>query len=166
VLETRLIEDVHQVRHFFLQGALCHVLAVSLYSILSGCSESRRDPCELLTALEVKSVDSSVSYSLWAGRDGEKKEDEVCMYYTSEGEPKVMLFVWYDKDKVEENSVVVDLPGVGSKAVAAFSESELKLLVVKSTDGVVGLRVRKPVARDSLELLEIVQLAETALSRN
>ena len=50
------------------------------------------------------------------------------------------------------------------KAVAAFPDSELKLLAVKSTDGVVGLRVKKPVTRDSLELLESVQLAETALS--
>ena len=151
------------------------LVALISYAILPGCSDNRRDPCELMTAMEVKSVDSSVSYSLWAGRDGEKSEDEVCMYYTSEGDPKVMLFVWYDKEKdpsslvdrqdADDDSVVVDLPGVGSKAVAAFSDSELKLLAVKSVDGVVGIRVRKPVKRDSLELLEIVQLVETALSR-
>jgi hypothetical protein len=156
--------------------AIASLLVFIPYIVLSGCSENRQDPCELLTALEVKSVDASVDYSLWAGRDGKKKEDEVGMYYNSEGDPKVMLFVWYDKDidpdllvdrhEAEEHSVFVDLPGVGSKAVAAFSDSELKLLAVKSTDGVVGLRVRKPVANDSLELLEVAQLAETALSRN
>jgi hypothetical protein len=156
--------------------AVASLLVLIPYIVLSGCSEDRRDPCALLTVLEVKSVDASVDNSLWTGRNGQKKEDEVCTYYTSEGDPKVMLFMWYDKDtdpdllvdrhEAEKDSLVVDLPGVGSKAVAVFSDSKLKLLAVRSTDGVVGLRVKKPVTRDSLELLEIVQLAETALSRH
>lgn len=141
-----------------------------------GCSGARRDPCELLTADEVKSVDETVTYSLWAGRGGEKKDDEVCMFYTEDGEPRVMLFAWYDKDKDpqeltkkgarDSGAMVIDVPGVGTKAAALFADDELKLLAVKSSPGVVGLRVRMPVSKDSVEFDVIAQLAEKALSRN
>jgi hypothetical protein len=130
----------------------------------------------LLSALEVKSIDADVEYSMWAGKNESKRENEVCMYYTAEGDPKVMLFVWYDKDEDPELLVesqgregdleVAHVPGVESQAVAAFFEQELKLLAVKSPGGVVGFRVRWPVAKDSPEMLEIARLAETALSRN
>jgi len=143
---------------------------------LTACAESRRDPCQLLAVEDVKSVDNTVAISLWAGRDGERKDDEVCMFHTNDGDPRVMLFVWYDKDKTPEEllangatgtgTVVVDLSETGSNAAATFSNDELKLLAVKSVRGVVGIRVRKPVTKDSPELSKVVQLAEKALSRN
>lgn len=151
---------------------LCLIVALGS----AGCSGARKDPCELLTADEVKSVDKTVTYSLWAGRGGERKDDEVCMFYTKGSEPRVMLFVWYDKDIDPEEltkkgardsaAMVVDLPGAGEKAAALFVAGELKLLTVKTFQGVVGLRVRMPVHADSAEFDEIVQLAESALSRN
>lgn len=155
---------------------LARILPPIFCMALSGCAESRRDPCELLTVFEVESVDSTIEYSVWAGKDEGKKENEVCIYYTANGDPRVMLFVWYDRNAdpdlliddrdAQGNLETVLLPGVGTRAVAAFSEQELKLLAVRSAEGVVGFRVRKPVTRDSVELLEIAQLAEKALSRN
>lgn len=143
---------------------------------LAGCSDTRRDPCQLLTVEDVKSVDSSVSVSSWAGRGGERKDDEVCMFYTDDGDPRVMLFVWYDQEKDpkkltkkgagDTGAMVVDLPGIGSKAAASFTDDELKLLSVKSAQGVVGLRVRKSISKDSADFKQIVKLAEHALSRN
>ena len=67
--------------------------------VISACTESRRDPCELLTELEVKAVDPTIENSQWAGKEGGKLEDEVCIYSAANGDPKVMLFVWYDKNK-------------------------------------------------------------------
>jgi hypothetical protein len=153
------------------------ILIVSVsYIAVYGCAESRQDPCELLSAFEVTSIDADVEYSVWAGQEERKRENEVCMYYTTDGDPKVMLFVWYDKSEdpealvrnqgAEANLEVVRLPEAESEAVAAFSDSQLKLLAVKTTGGVAGIRIRKPVTKGDPELLEIVQMAETALSRN
>lgn len=143
---------------------------------LAGCSEARRNPCELLTVEDVESVDNTVSVSIWAGRDGERKKDEVCVFYTDEGDPRLMLFVWYDKDIDPQKLVaagasgtharIVDLPGVGLKAAASLGDDELKLIAVKSAQGVVGLRVKKPVSESSAEFKEIIQLAEKAAFRN
>jgi hypothetical protein len=143
--------------------------------LLYACSEERSDPCQLLTADEVRSVDGSVVYSSWAGREGAKEDDEVCMYNTVDDEPRVMLFVWYDKtadprtlvdqSSVGDNTKLVDLEGIGTKAAAVFSGQELKLLAVQSAEGVVGVRVRKVVTRDSAGFVEVVELVERALSR-
>jgi len=143
---------------------------------LAGCSEVRKNPCELLTVADVESVDNTVSVSIWAGRDGERKKDEVCVFFTDEGDPRVMLFVWYDKDRDPDTLVtegasgtdakIVDLPEVGLKAAASLGDDELKLLAVKSAQGVVGLRVRKSVSEESAEFKEIIQLAEKASFRN
>jgi hypothetical protein len=143
---------------------------------LAGCSDARVDPCRLLTVEDVRSVDDSVAVSLWAGRGGERKDNEVCMFYTDAGDPRVMLFVWYDSEKdpkalvakgqADAGATVVDVAGAGSNAAAAFRNDELKLLAVKSSQGVVGLRIRKPVSRDGADFDEAVRLAETALSRN
>ena len=145
----------------------------SIFLGLAACSETRRDPCELLTAEEVKSVDNTVTVSLWAGRDGERKDDEVCVFYTDDGDARAMLFVWYDDEKqplelVSESTPgaeIIELPGVGLDAAAAYGDNEVKLLAVKSATGVVGLRVRKPVRKNSAEFNAIARLAETALSR-
>jgi hypothetical protein len=143
--------------------------------ILTACSEARRDPCQLLSVEDVKSVDDSVAISIWAGRDGERKEDEVCVFHTKDGDPRVMLFVWYDKGKepnelvttgeTEPNLTVVEVPGVGSNAAATFNDDKLKTFAVKSPRGVVGLRVRKTIRRDSADFSDVAQLAEKALSR-
>ena len=95
---------------------------------LLGCSDTRRDPCQLLTVQDVKSLDSTISVSLWAGRDGERKEDEVCAFYTDDGDPRAMLFVWYDQDKepvelaqeaaAETSGQVIDLSNDGLHAAA------------------------------------------------
>jgi hypothetical protein len=142
---------------------------------LVGCSDSRRDPCQLLTVSDVKSVDNSVTVSLWAGRDGARKEDEVCAFYTADGDPRVMLFSWYEKQKApmelakmaaeESNGLVVDLPRVGLGAAAFFQGEDLKFLAVKSMQGVIGLRTKKDVKRDSPEFDQLVLLAGRALSR-
>ena len=142
---------------------------------LTACSEARRDPCQLLSVEDVRSVDSTVTSSFWAGRDGERKEDEVCMFQTDDGDPRVMLFVWYDSESdpwelaskgvAGTGATIVDLSGIGTEAAAAFSDDELKLLAVKSSRGLVGLRVRKTASRDSADFNEIVQLAEEALAR-
>lgn len=143
---------------------------------LAACTEARKDPCQLLGVEDVRSVDNTVTDSIWAGRDGERKDDEVCMYHTDEGEPRLMLFVWYDKNAdpetlVSEDSLAADarrveLSGIGSQAFAVYSDDELKLLAVKSERGVVGIRVRKPVSNDSDDFRAVARLAEKALSRN
>ena len=157
-------------RAIFLVSSIIFILG------LAACTDARKDPCQLLTVADVKSVDNTVADSIWAGRDGERKDDEVCMFHTGDGEPRVMLFVWYDKETdpgmlVSEGAAVsgaemVELPGIGLKAAATFSDDELKLLAVKSSRGVVGIRVRKSVGKDSADFNEIVQLTEKALSRN
>lgn len=121
-------------------------------------------------------MDSTVSTSIWAGRDGERKDDEVCVFYNNDRFPRVMLFVWYDQDTDPKNVVnkgaadsgamIVELPAIGSAAAGSFINNELGLLAVKSGQGVIGLRVKKPVQKNSAEFTEIVQLAEKALSRN
>ena len=148
-----------------------------LFIVLSliACSDSRRDPCHLITVQDVQSLDDTVTVSLWAGRDGERKDDEVCAFYTDDGDPRAMLFVWYDKEKepvvlaemaaAEMNGRVVDLSNVGLKAVAYFQGDELEFLAAKSTQGVIGLRTKESVRRDSTEQDQLVLLAEKALSR-
>ena len=148
-----------------------------LFVVLSllGCSDSRRDPCQLITVQDVKSLDNTVTVSLWAGRDGERKDDEVCAFYTDDGDPRAMLFVWYDKEKepvvlaemaaAEMNGRVVELSNVGLKAAAYFQGDELEFLAAKSTEGVIGLRTKESVKRNSIEQNQLVLLAEKALSR-
>ena len=155
-----------------------HRIAICLLFVtanLLGCSDARRDPCQLLTVQDVETLDNTVSNSLWAGRDGERKDDEVCGFYTSEGEPRAMLFVWYDKENepmdlatmaaAESNGQVVELSTVGSTAAAYFQGDELEFLAAKSPQGVIGLRTIEPVTRGSAEQDQLFLLAEKALSR-
>jgi hypothetical protein len=151
------------------------LLFVIIITSLTGCSEARMDPCELLSVDDVKELDSTVSISLWAGRGGKKKEDEVCMFYTDKGDPRVMLFVWYDKDKTPRDLVtkgekdlsneIVDLDIPGKEAVASFSENNLKLLAVKSSNGIIGLRVRNSIKKDSDGFDTLLDLSGKALSK-
>jgi len=151
------------------------LLFVIIITGLSGCSETRIDPCKLLSVSDVKEIDDTVSVSLWAGRGGKKKEDEVCMFYTEKGDPRVMLFVWYDKNKMPKDLVtngaqgmsdeILDLDIPGKEAAATFSHKDLKLLAVKSPNGIIGLRVRKPVERDSDGFDTLLVLSAKALSK-
>lgn len=143
---------------------------------LTACSESRKDPCRLLSVGDVQAVDNTVAIAVWAGRDGERKEDEVCVFHTAEGDARLMLFSWYDAETNPDQLVMegaefrgaefVELPGSGSRAVASFKGNELGLLAIQSPLGVVGIRIRKPVGRNSEELKTLTQLAEKALSRS
>lgn len=142
---------------------------------ISACADKRLDPCTLLSPEEVRAIDSGVSYSLWAGRGGERREDEVCVFYTKGGDARVMLFVWYEADAEpdelvaaavgDERAEIVEVPGSDTRAVAALDGDDLKLLAVESPEGVVGLRVRREIARDSSEFEAALLLARTALSR-
>jgi hypothetical protein len=142
---------------------------------LSGCSDARRDPCQLMTVQDVKSLDDTVTVSLWAGRDGEKKDDEVCGFYTDDGDPRAMLFVWYDTEKdpvvlaelaaAEMNGQVVEISNVGLSAAAYFQGDELEFLAARTVDGVIGLRTKASVRKGSAEQNQLVSLAEKALSR-
>jgi len=142
---------------------------------IPGCADSRRDPCQLLTVQDVQSLDNTVTTSLWAGRDGERKDDEVCAFYTNDGDPRAMLFVWYDKEKdpvelaemaaAETKGRVVGLANVGLKSAAYYQGDELEFLAARSTQGVIGLRTKESVKRDSAEQDQLVLLAEKVLSR-
>lgn len=139
---------------------------------VAACSDARTDPCKLLSVNDVKEIDDTVTVSLWAGRGGDKKENEVCMFYNEGGDPRIMLFSWYDKNKspreIVENGAkgsgeIVDIDIPGKEAVATFSEDELRLFAVKSSNGLVGLRVRKPVENDSADFQKLISLSEKAL---
>jgi hypothetical protein len=140
-----------------------------------GWSEARRDPCALITVQEMSSLDARVTTAVWAGEHEGGRPDEVRVYHSADGEPRVMLFAWYDVslDPVElvsegvgdRQADITSVAGERSGATAAFADGQLKLLAAKSSDGLVGLRVRKPVGRGSQDLDIAVGLAEKALSR-
>jgi hypothetical protein len=129
----------------------------------------------LLTVQDVQSLDNTVTTSVWAGRDGERKDDEVCAFYTKDGDPRVMLFVWYDQEKdpeelaemaaAETKGRVVGLTNVGLKSAAYYQGDELGFLAVRSSQGVIGLRTKESVKRDGAEQDQLVLLAEKVLSR-
>ena len=140
-----------------------------------GCSEARRDPCALITVQEMSSLDPRVTTPVWAGEHEGRRRDEVCVYHSIDGEPRVMLFAWYDvsldpvelvSDGVNDRQAdITSIQGDLAAATAAFSDGELRLLAAKSSNGLVGLRVRKPVGPGSQDLDIAVGLVEKALSR-
>jgi len=142
---------------------------------LVGCYDSRRDPCQLLTVQDMRSIDETITASLWVGRDGERKDDEVCAFYADDGDPRAMLFVWYDKEKdpielaklaaAPTYGQVEELPQMGSYAAAYYQGEELEFLAVKSTQGVIGLRAKKTIKRGSKAFDQLALLADKALSR-
>lgn len=66
----------------------------------------------------------------------------------------------------ESNGQVEELAGVGSRAAAYFQGEELELLAAKSNNGVIALRTKISVKRDSAEVDQLVLMAKKALSRN
>jgi hypothetical protein len=94
---------------------IIHICTAMAVFGLAGCSDMRRDPCQLLTVEDVKSVDNTVAFPIWAGRDGERKDDEVCVFNTADGDPRLMLFVWYDKEKYPEHLVTEGAADMGGQ---------------------------------------------------
>jgi hypothetical protein len=86
-----------------------------------------------------------------------------------------MLFVWYDQEKdpvelaemaaAETKGRVVGLTNVGLKSAAYYQGDELEFLAVRSSQGVIGLRTKESVKRDSAQQDQLVLLAEKVLSR-
>ena len=154
-------------------NTMINLLILTAILSLFACSEARKDPCQLLSVSDIQSLDDTVTLAAWAGRGAERQENEVCMYYADDGNPRFMLFVWYDEEKdprilvekgaSDNNSEIIDVPGVGSEAAAAFADDELKLLAVKSARGVVGIRARKPIRTGSAGFENVKRLAEKAL---
>lgn len=156
-------------------NTLSFCAATILCLTLAGCADARRDPCQLLTVGEVHGFDASVTTAVWAGAAEERTDGEVCVFYTGDGYPRMMLFFWYDEasspeelvttGSAETDSDIVDVPGVGSEAAAAFAGDEMRLLAVRSSRGTVGLRVKRSVMRGSAEFDELARLAEEASLR-
>lgn len=153
----------------------CLICLLLIVICIPGCVDSRRDPCQLLTVQDVQYLDETVTTSLWAGRDGERKDDEVCAFYTNDGDPRAMLFVWYDKEKdpvelaemaaAETKGRVAELTNVGLKSAAYYDGDELEFLAARSAQGTIGLRTKESVKRDSAEQDQLVLIAEKVLSR-
>ena len=128
----------------------------------------------MLSVTDIQSADDTVTIAAWAWRDGDKQENEVCMFYSDNGDSRLMLFVWYDGEKIprtlvekgasDRDAEIVEISGVGTEAAAAFADDELKLLAVKSARGLVGIRARKPILNGSADLESIKRLAEKALA--
>jgi hypothetical protein len=141
---------------------------------LSACSEDRLDPCDYVSVAEASALDSAVSSSLWAGRGAEKSDNEVCLFYTAEGDPRLMVFVWYDNnvdmrqlvaDGSKDDSTTVELTDGSLRGAATFGDGELQLLAVQSARRTVGFRWRQPVRRNSPEFDNLLRLARTAAQR-
>ena len=138
---------------------------------LTACQGSRMDPCEFLSVEAVRSIDASVSSPLWAGRQEPKADYEVCTFYNAGGDPRVMLFVWYD-DEASPRDLVADGSDDASvrpitesdiEAYASFDDESLQLLAARSSSRTVGLRVRNTVVDGSEEFRKVIALAETAV---
>jgi hypothetical protein len=125
----------------------------------------------------VKAVDSSVMSSLWAGRSEPKTDNEVCLFYDADSNPRMMLFVWYENEAsptelVAEGSaqaaVIVtelDRSTANFRGAASFSDDALALLALQSDKRTIGFRIREPVRRDSAKFEALLQLSQVALAR-
>lgn len=141
---------------------------------LTACSEARLDPCDYVSLADASALDSSVALSKWAGEGAEKSDNEVCLFYTAEGDPRLMVFVWYDnnvdtRQLVEAgsqgDSTTVELADGDLRGSASFGDGGLELLAVQSARRTVGLRWRQPVQRNSPEFDDLVRLARIAAQR-
>lgn len=156
---------------------LLTILSLVGFTSLSGCtkSESKIDPCDLLSVGDVRAVDDTVVESRWFPPEkAETKQNDLCLYYDGKRERRFMLFLWSDDPRdpraVIESGVtvegirIIEISGVGEKAVAAFAE-ELKLLAAKSEKGMIGIRVRKAIKEVDKEFETLKGLVNWALSR-
>jgi hypothetical protein len=155
------------------------VVVLSLLAIASGCSKTpaRENPCDLLPVSEAQSLDSTIVKTQWLPpKKGDR--NELCYYEDANGEPRVMLFVWHQKLSNAHSTVrsgmksaadrIVDVDGVGDRAVAGFSYAEgevLKLFAAESKSGMVGIRVRDPMKEGDPKFSNLKTVAAKALAR-
>lgn len=139
-----------------------------------GCSKAKLDPCSLLAVSEAQLFDSAISTSkTFPPKDAEK--NDLCLYYDASGEPRLMVFVWSDResDPIQaitsgmsgSDSKVVEITGVGDKAAAGFRSGELKLLAARNKKGMIGVRVRDPVRQTDARFEDVKALAAKLLGR-
>ena len=86
-----------------------------------------------------------------------------------------MLFVWNDPDidpmdtvksgMSRGNSKIIEIAGVGEKAVAGFSSGELKLFAARNEKGMIGVRVRDPITESDAKFDDVKALAAKVLER-
>ena len=72
------------------------ILVAAILAVLApGCSKSsaKADPCDLLRVSETQALDATIAKATWApAKKGAR--DELCVYESASGEPRVMVFVW------------------------------------------------------------------------
>lgn len=147
--------------------ALCLLVA-------AGCSKGRPDPCGLLRVSEAQLFDDTISTSRSLPAKGVDKND-LCLFYNSKGEPRLMLFVWID-DKIDpietarsgmsgDDSEVIEIAGVGEKAAAGFRSGVLKLFAARNERGMIGVRVRDTIGQDGERFEDVKALVAKLLGR-
>ena|SRR5215471_16083409 len=154
------------------------LLSCALFlSTIAGCSKPKPfDPCSLLSDTEAKGFDSTIYVSKSFPPEGEgAKKNHLCMYYNSNGEPRLMVFVWTDSKTdpleatkagmIEGDSKVVEVSGLGDKAAAGFTAGELKLLAARGKKGMVGIRAREPIAQGDARFEDAKALVAKLLGR-
>lgn len=140
----------------------------------AGCSKPKPDPCSLLGVGEAQGFDSTIYVSKAFPPQGAEKND-LCLYYNANGEPRLMVFVWSDPDidpidAIESgmsaaDSTVLEITGVGEKAAAGFGAGELKLFAARNKKGMIGVRVRDPIAPGDARFDDVKALVAKLLGR-
>lgn len=152
--------------------------AVIVLVFVTACSKTpaRKNPCDLLSVSEAQSIESGITQAKWFPRK-KGQANELCMYYDSNGEAHLMLFVFDDKlanpllaiqtGMRDGADRFVEVIGVGESAAAGFSSSDdtLKLFAARSQAGMIGIRVRFPVREDDEKFNDIKRVAAEALGR-
>jgi hypothetical protein len=156
-----------------MRAALAIASGIVVAAGAAACRDTRMDPCQFLTLADARSVDGTVTNSVWAGRGARKADNEVCTFYTDDGSPRVMLFVWYENDDIDPKRLVtagadtratiVDVSRGDWTASASFDDAGMQLFAARSSDNTIGFRVRKPIRRGSAEFDNLVRLAQAVL---
>jgi hypothetical protein len=97
------------------------------------------------------------------------------MYYNVSGDPLLMVFVWSDPtidplDAIragmsDGETRVVEIAGVGDRAAAGFGSSQLKLLAARTSNGMIGVRVREPIRQTDARFDDVKALVAKLLGR-
>lgn len=149
---------------------VCSVLPLTV----AGCTSSQLDPCTLLGIGEAQLFDGAISSSRAFPPQGAEKND-LCMYYNVSGDPLLMVFVWSDPtidplDAIragmsDGETRVVEIAGVGDRAAAGFGSSQLKLLAARTSNGMIGVRVREPIRQTDARFDDVKALVAKLLGR-
>ena len=143
---------------------------------LAGCTKHTAvDACGLVPVTEAQKVDGTVSR---AERMPSNTHDgnELCIFSDAAGERRLMVFYWPTAPAEVSTHVrssmgassgvsVVEVPGVGDGAAAGYRDGALKLLAGRNDRGMVGVRVRHPVAEGDPGVAEVASLVARALER-